>query len=334
VLIVDEAQNLTPEAFQVVHALSNMETPTEKLLQIILSGQREIEATLRLPELKPFRQRIAVRLRTCPLSPDETRQYIAHRLHVAGGDMQTIFTPGAVKAVAWSSAGIPRLINLICEHALITGYADQRRPVGAQTVQDVAREFSLAVANLSPEDLAEGVLVPPEPGAIVPPSSEIASPAGPVPLPAPHRVPAEILENPMPIGAETHTGNSALAVLTPQGEGSVTSVTPMIAAKSPAVSQGSAEDAICVPRKAPPPLLLKKVAAGRGFAHIKNVSPQPGRERPGASRWAALVFVLMGLALGGYYLVASGLLTKARRGEPPNSSIQSPNSTLGNPAGT
>lgn len=131
-LIIDESQNLSKEAFEVVHALSNLETPTEKLLQIIISGQREIEGILRQPEMKPVSQRIALRLRTCPLSPTETFQYIAHRVRVAGGDAKAIFTPAAIKAVSWSSTGIPRLINLICEHALMAGFVNQRKPVDAK----------------------------------------------------------------------------------------------------------------------------------------------------------------------------------------------------------
>jgi type II secretory pathway predicted ATPase ExeA len=361
VLIVDEAQNLSPEAFQVVHALSNLETPTDKLLQIILSGQREIEGILRLPEMKPLSQRIAVRLRTGPLSPAETLQYIAHRLRVAGGDIKTVFTPGAIKAVSWSSAGIPRLINLICEHALISGYADQRRPVGAETVQVVAREFSLAVANLSPEDLAEGVPVPLAAGALTPPIKVIPPPkkeqgserisAKPLPATPPTEV-RKSLRPPTPAAAPSPTAMPGVTVTPPgagvqefagaQSTGGPTpmespSGPPMIALMSPAGAQGVAEDTSVASRKTPQPLLLKRVAGGRGFAPINNNSSQPAGERTGAPRWAALVLVTMGLVLGGYYLFASGFLTKLGRGEPPHARIQSPisgKSTTDNPAGT
>ena len=204
VLIIDEAQNLSTEVFEVVRALSNLETPTEELLQIILSGQREIEETLRRPELKPVTQRITLRLRTCPLSPAETLQYIAHRLRVAGGNVETVFTPEAGMAVSWSSAGIPRLINLICEHALISGYADQRKPIGAETIWEVAREFALGVATWGEEAVADEGLGPLETGALTQPITEITNLAGPPRQPAPRRVPPESHETPMPAGARAN----------------------------------------------------------------------------------------------------------------------------------
>jgi len=226
VLIIDEAQNLSTEVFEVVRALSNLEIPTEKLLQIILSGQPEIEEKLRQPELRPVTQRIALWLRTCPLGPAETLQYIAHRLRVAGGDVETVFTPEATKAVYWSSAGIPRLINLICEHALISGYTEQWKPVGAETVWEIAQEYALGVAPLGEEALADEVLGPLETGALTQQITEITNLAGPPPQPAPKPVFPESHEIPLPIGAQTYAGTSAEAALTPQGGESVKSVAP------------------------------------------------------------------------------------------------------------
>ena len=226
VLIIDEAQDVSREVFEVVRALSNLEVPTEKLLQIILSGQPEIEEKLRQPELRPVTQSIALWLRTCPLGPAETLQYIAHRLRVAGGDVETVFTPEAIKAVYWSSAGIPRLINLICEHALISGYTEQWKPVGAETIWEIAQEYALGVAPLGEEALADEVLGPLETGALTQQITEITNLAGPPAQPAPKHVSPESHEIPLPIGAQTYAGTCAEAALTPQGGESVKSVAP------------------------------------------------------------------------------------------------------------
>ncbi|MFB3921504.1 MAG: ExeA family protein [Terriglobia bacterium] len=145
VLIVDEAQNLSPEVLEEIRLLTNLETSTEKLLQIVLSGQPELDFKLTQPGLRQLRQRITLRSRTHPLSLEETHQYVETRLRVAGSDGRPIFTPEACEAVHVYSRGIPRVINLLCEHALISGYADQRRPIPPETIVDVAQEFELDV---------------------------------------------------------------------------------------------------------------------------------------------------------------------------------------------
>jgi general secretion pathway protein A len=145
VLIVDEAQNLSPEVLEEIRLLTNLETSTEKLLQIVLSGQPELEYKLSQPGLRQLRQRITLRSRTFPLTLEETRQYVNARLRVAGSDGREIFTPPAIEAAHTYARGIPRVINLLCEHALIAGYADQRCPIPPETIVDVAQEFELDV---------------------------------------------------------------------------------------------------------------------------------------------------------------------------------------------
>lgn len=144
VLIVDEAQNLTFPVLEEIRLLTNLETSTEKLLQIVLSGQPELEEKLRLPQLRQLRQRITLRCRTMPMTKEQTRDYIQERLRIAGGDpQQEIFSEKAIDTVHYFSMGIPRVINLLCEHALINSFVDQRKIVEPKIVEDVAREFQL-----------------------------------------------------------------------------------------------------------------------------------------------------------------------------------------------
>ena len=143
VLIVDEAQNLSPEVLEEIRLLTNLETSTEKLLQIVLTGQPELEEKLKLPQLRQLRQRITLRCRTSPLSLEETFGYIAERLRIAGANGEPVFSKEAIQTVNLYSRGIPRVVNLLCEHALINAYVDGLRPVPAHLVEEVAREFQL-----------------------------------------------------------------------------------------------------------------------------------------------------------------------------------------------
>lgn len=143
VLIVDEAQDLSPEVLEEVRLLTNLETSTEKLLQIVLSGQPELELELNQPQLRQLRQRITLRCRMLPLTLEQTGGYIQTRLRVAGGDGRTIFSPKAIDTVHKYARGIPRLINLLCEHALISAFAQNQTAVLASTIDEVGREFEL-----------------------------------------------------------------------------------------------------------------------------------------------------------------------------------------------
>jgi general secretion pathway protein A len=152
VLIVDEAQNLTYPVLEEIRLLTNLETSTEKLLQIVLSGQPELEEKLKLPELRQLRQRIMLRCKTGPLSKEQTHDYIAERLRIAGASGELIFSPKAVETVHLYSLGIPRVVNLLCEHSLINAYVEHERPIGQKIVEDVAHEFQLhEVGPTAPE---------------------------------------------------------------------------------------------------------------------------------------------------------------------------------------
>ena len=139
VLIVDEAQNMDAETLEELRMLSNVNADKDQSLQVILVGQRELRETLQRPDLVQFAQRITVDYHLEPLSEKETAGYIAHRMQVAGGDPQT-FTPAACAAVHRFSGGVPRLINLLCDTALVYGFAEQNNRIDAQLVTDVARE--------------------------------------------------------------------------------------------------------------------------------------------------------------------------------------------------
>jgi len=143
VLIVDEAQNLSSEVLEEIRLLTNLETSTEKLLQIVLCGQPELEAKLREPHLRQLRQRITLRCRTHPLTEEETESYVGQRLRIAGANGTPVFSPEAMKKVYQFARGIPRVTNLICEHALISAFVDQKKPVPPETVESVASEFEL-----------------------------------------------------------------------------------------------------------------------------------------------------------------------------------------------
>jgi general secretion pathway protein A len=149
ILIIDEAQNLTLSVLEEIRMLTNLETSTEKLLQIVLSGQPELEEKLKLPELRQLRQRIMIRSKTKPLSKEQTHDYVLERLRIAGANSagETIFSPKALEAIHMFSLGIPRVINLLCEHSLINGYVQQRRPIEPEGIEEVAREFQLDEAE-------------------------------------------------------------------------------------------------------------------------------------------------------------------------------------------
>jgi type II secretory pathway predicted ATPase ExeA len=157
VLILDEAQNLTFPVLEEIRLLTNLETSAEKLLQIVLSGQPELEEKLNLPQLRQLRQRIMIRCKTGPLTKEQTHDYILERLKIAGASPNSppILSPAAVDTVHLYSLGIPRVVNLLCEHALINGYAEHERPIQPKIVEDVAREFQLdqVEPTASPEAL-------------------------------------------------------------------------------------------------------------------------------------------------------------------------------------
>jgi general secretion pathway protein A len=134
VLIIDEAQNLDAATLEQIRLLSNFETPKSKLLQILLVGQPELKARLNVPELRQLKQRVALRCQIPPLTLEETLAYIRTRLRIAGARDLGLFADSAVDLIWSYSGGIPRLINTVCDHCLLFGYADQKRRIDRSIV--------------------------------------------------------------------------------------------------------------------------------------------------------------------------------------------------------
>ena len=149
VLIVDEAQNLSDEVLEEIRMLTNLETFTEKLLQIVLVGQPELEQKLKRPQLRQLRQRLTLRAKTHPLILEETKAYVHQRLRIAGSNGQQIFEPEAIANIHRYANGIPRVINLLCEHCLVSAFVDQEKVIGPAVVDGVARDFDLSDNNAS-----------------------------------------------------------------------------------------------------------------------------------------------------------------------------------------
>ncbi len=143
VLIVDEAQGLSPQALEEIRLLLNFETPRHKLLQVVLAGQPELEEKLKRYELRQLRQRITVRCKTAPLTLEETHGYVRERLRIAGGSGEPIFEPEAVASVHAYAQGIPRVINVLCDHALVNSCAEGCKTVSARSVEQAARQCQL-----------------------------------------------------------------------------------------------------------------------------------------------------------------------------------------------
>jgi general secretion pathway protein A len=156
VLIVDEAQNLSPEMLEEIRLLTNLETSTAKLLQIVLAGQPELEEKINDPQLRQLRQRITLWAKTGPLTLLETQGYIRERLRIAGGMGAEIFGPEAIEVVHRHARGIPRITNLLCEHALINAFVGHSSIVSARMVEEVARDFDLQELDAEAPKSANG----------------------------------------------------------------------------------------------------------------------------------------------------------------------------------
>jgi len=140
VLIIDEAQNLTTNVLEEIRMLSNLETEKEKLIQIMLLGQPQLKVKLGNIRLEQFRQRIEIYYHLSGLTREETREYILHRLKLVSPNGVDIFTPGAVDLIFAHSRGIPRLINLVCDSALLSGYIYDSRKITEEIIQEVIKE--------------------------------------------------------------------------------------------------------------------------------------------------------------------------------------------------
>jgi type II secretory pathway predicted ATPase ExeA len=233
VLIVDEAQDASPELLEEIRLLTNLETPSGKLLQIVLSGQQELEMKLRLPEFRQLRQRISLRCKTYPLSIEETREYVAARLKIAGSDNRQIFTPAALDALHFYSEGIPRVINILCEDSLIDAFADHKPLVSKEIVDAMAHELELdiypptAPPSLEPQapraprplrvmpqsdapDTLEAPVTPPvvpvPAGSPVSPTPQVSAPRGAPPAAFPEK---DVGRPPVPASAGTEEPGAA-----------------------------------------------------------------------------------------------------------------------------
>jgi len=141
VLFVDEAQDLSDALLEEVRLLSNLETDDRKLLQIVLIGQPELRTRLRQPRFRQLCQRITVRYHLGPIERDETEAYVLHRLEVAGANGRPTFTPAAIRSVHRYARGVPRLINAVCDKALLAGYVEGRDEIGWRQVRRAVRDL-------------------------------------------------------------------------------------------------------------------------------------------------------------------------------------------------
>jgi putative secretion ATPase (PEP-CTERM system associated) len=141
VLIIDEAQNLKPDLLEDIRMLSNLETDTAKLLQIILVGQPELRDILSKPEMRQLRQRISISCRILPLNRIETEEYIFHRLEIAGNREAVVFTDGCMDIIYGQCKGIPRLVNIICDFILVTAFIEELTTIDTAMLQDIVADL-------------------------------------------------------------------------------------------------------------------------------------------------------------------------------------------------
>ena len=154
-LVIDEAQSLSNELLEEIRLLANIDTPSEKLLPLVMAGQPELSARLEEPGLRQLKQRVALRCEITPFELHETAAYIASRLRTAGGVPSKLFSREAVSLIHEHSGGIPRTVSVICDNALLSGMALERQPVDQAIVLEVCRDFLLRRQAAS-VPLAEG----------------------------------------------------------------------------------------------------------------------------------------------------------------------------------
>jgi hypothetical protein len=240
VIILDEAQGFSPAVLEEIRMLLNMDVGGESLVRIVLAGQPELDLKLHRPELRQLRQRIMVRCRTAPLSLEDTYGYIQHRLRVAGSPDGAAFSQAAVEAVYFYSAGVPRVINLICEHSLINAYSDGTRPVRPQAVEDVAWEFRFDDFRPLPAPIRDRAL-----GEVIPMDSSASQ----------MRMSALTVRESAPI-EEPAVDAGLLAELmkpTPSAERSTPLASPQPAARAMAAAAAASPARAAVEPRTPPP---------------------------------------------------------------------------------
>ncbi len=141
VLIIDEAQNLDPNLLEEVRLLTNLETPKSKLLQVILMGQPELNEILNQSQFRQLKQRVSLRYHLHPLDKEEMKEYIKKRLKIAGALYVSIFTPKALEEIYKYSKGIPRLVNIVCDNALLIGYGNGQKIIGDSIIREVTQSL-------------------------------------------------------------------------------------------------------------------------------------------------------------------------------------------------
>ena len=166
-LVVDEAQSVPYELLEEIRLLSNLETTRSKLLNVVLAGQPELAERLNDPSLRQLKQRVSLRCQLSSMNLQETAAYIAGRIRIAGGQPERVFTRDAITGVFEASGGVPRTVNVVCDNALISGFAAGVQPVTRAVVDEVRRDFDFVLDHRDPTS-------PARPQVAVP---EIASPA-------------------------------------------------------------------------------------------------------------------------------------------------------------
>ncbi len=141
ILIVDEAQNMPVDTLESLRMLSNLETSKDKLLQIVLVGQPEFEEELNLSRLRQLKQRLAIRSTILPLTQNESIEYVRFRLQKAGTNLGSVFTTQALKKIVARAKGIPRVLNILCDNALVTGFGYRQKPVSRKIAKEIIRDF-------------------------------------------------------------------------------------------------------------------------------------------------------------------------------------------------
>ncbi len=147
VIILDEAQNLDKSVLEEIRMLSNLETGKQKLVQMIFVGQPELREIFLLPELKQLKQRISVAFHIYPLGRDDTMAYINHRMVIAGSKKSSVFTRSACDEVYSYSSGIPRLINIVCDAALLAGYVEEKKTISGKVIKEVINDLIEDLGN-------------------------------------------------------------------------------------------------------------------------------------------------------------------------------------------
>lgn len=205
VLIIDEAQRLSPELLEEVRLLLNMETPQEKLLQIIMSGQPELSEIMRHPELRQLKQRVSCACKLRPLTLEEMRGYLEYRLAQAGLPKQTLFPEAVIHLICSYTQGIPRLVNSLCDSALQLGFAAQSPVITEALIKEAAIDLDLASGVMMAEPRVNGHSAGASASATV---SEPAPAAVPVAVPA-----AASLEAAVPTNGKTAAGGHSTVVM-------------------------------------------------------------------------------------------------------------------------